>query len=215
MVYVDRLVEVPGAERIVEVEKEVIREVPGPERIVEVAGPERVVTVEVPGPEKVIERIVKVPVEIIKEVVKEVPGPERVVNKIVNEVVKERVEVPVYIPNPAVEKLLDWSMGANKLNADDSTTVRRTTFGIEFPKTASRGDFFLRVDSAPSRLFKYNGEKWIEVSKDQNGSYINSDYVMFLVERLVRGEIDFDQLTPDELDEVRAALEKDQPLKNI
>jgi hypothetical protein len=211
------VVEVPGPERIVEVEREVVREVPGPERIVEVQvpGPERIVEIEVAGPEKIIERIVKVPVEVIKEVVREVPGPERVVNKIVNEIVKERIEVPVYTPNPAVDQLLDWAMGANRLNADDSTTARRTTFGIEFPKTANRGDFFLRVDSAPSRLFKYNGEKWIEVSKDQNGSYINNDYVMFLVERLVRGEIDFDQLTPDESEEVRAALEKDQPLKNI
>ena len=52
---------------------EVIREVPGPERIVEVEvpGPERIVEVEVPGPERVVE--VEVPVEV------QVPGPERIV----------------------------------------------------------------------------------------------------------------------------------------
>ena len=83
----ERVVEVPGPERIVT--KEVIKEVPVP-------GPERIVTkevikeVEVPGPERIVTK------EVIKEV--EVPGPERIVTK---EVIKE---VPVEGPERVVTK---------------------------------------------------------------------------------------------------------------
>lgn len=83
----ERVVEVPGPERIVT--KEVIKEI-------EVPGPERVVTKEVikevpvPGPERIVTK------EIIKEV--EVPGPERIVTK---EIIKE---VPVEGPERVVTK---------------------------------------------------------------------------------------------------------------
>jgi hypothetical protein len=69
----ERIVRVPGPERIVEVK------VPGPERRTEVPGPERIVEVKVPGPERRVEV--------------EVPGPERIVYR----------DVPgpeVYVPNP-------------------------------------------------------------------------------------------------------------------
>ena len=78
----ERVVQVPGPERIVEK----IVEVPGPERIVEkiveVPGPERIVEkiVEVPGPERIVEKMVQVPGP---ERIVKVPGPERIVEKLV------------------------------------------------------------------------------------------------------------------------------------
>ena len=81
----ERIVEVPGPERVVT--KEVIKEieVPGPERIVT---KEIIKEVPVPGPERVV----------TKEIIKEVPGPERVVTK---EIIKE---VPVEGPERVVTK---------------------------------------------------------------------------------------------------------------
>ena len=66
----------------------------------------------------------------------------------------------------------------------------------------------------PSRLFKFNGHDWIEVSKDQNTSYINNAYLRFLVEQLSRGELDIDDLTEDEKQDVKDLLDKERILKN-
>ena len=66
-VEVEKVIEVK-VEVPVEVEKEIMvtveKEVPGPERIVKVPGPERVVEriVNVPGPERIIEKIIEVPI---------------------------------------------------------------------------------------------------------------------------------------------------------
>lgn len=35
--------------------------------------------------------------------------------------------------------------------------------GIAFPVPASEGDYFLRLDFVPNRLFRYNGFKWIKI----------------------------------------------------
>lgn len=76
VVYVDKIVQVPGPERVVY--REVPVEVPGPERTVY-----RDVPVDVPGPERIVERIV------------EVPGPIRDVEKLV----PFEVQVPMYPPS--------------------------------------------------------------------------------------------------------------------
>ena len=34
-------------------------------------------------------------------------------------------------------------------------------FGINFPLNASKGDYFLRNDFLPNKLFRYNGAKWV------------------------------------------------------
>lgn len=35
-------------------------------------------------------------------------------------------------------------------------------FGIRFPETATDGDYFLRTDYLPNRLFRYNGVRWVK-----------------------------------------------------
>lgn len=40
-------------------------------------------------------------------------------------------------------------------------------FGIEFPLNATSGDFYLRVDYMPNRLFRFDGSRWV-VYEDQN-----------------------------------------------
>jgi hypothetical protein len=38
--------------------------------------------------------------------------------------------------------------------------------GTSFPGTAQEGDFVLRVDFLPNRLFRYSGNRWIKVEDD-------------------------------------------------
>ena len=39
-------------------------------------------------------------------------------------------------------------------------------FGIGFPLDNQNGDYFLRTDFLPNRMFKYDGIRWVKVSDD-------------------------------------------------
>jgi len=39
---------------------------------------------------------------------------------------------------------------------------RLNGMGAQFPDTATQGNFFLRTDFAPNRLFRYDGRKWVK-----------------------------------------------------
>jgi hypothetical protein len=69
------------------------------------------------------------------------------------------------------------------------------SFGSGFPSDPNKGDLYLRVDYLPSKLFKWNGTKWIEVDKKSTDSYAyNEQYILHLVERIKSGEYDRDDL---------------------
>jgi hypothetical protein len=58
--------------------------------------------------------------------------------------------------------------------------------GISFPSSPSEGDFYLRLDYLPNRLFRFSGSRWIKVedsvranispgsSQTQRGSFVNN-----------------------------------------
>ena len=61
------------------------------------------------------------------------------------------------------------------------------SFGAQFPQAASDGEFFLRTDYAPNRLFRYNGTRWVkfedavrvetpssDTAKNQIGTFVNN-----------------------------------------
>ena len=39
-------------------------------------------------------------------------------------------------------------------------------FGIQFPRSNQEGDYFLRTDFLPNRMFRYDGLRWIKVTDD-------------------------------------------------
>lgn len=85
----------------------------------------------------------------------------------------------------------------------------KSTFGIEFPSVAQKGEFFLRVDYIPNVLYKYNGSKWIVVDKNKTDVYLdNTKYIKFLSEKLQNGEYELDQLNTAEQDAVAEYLQK-------
>jgi hypothetical protein len=86
-------------------------------------------------------------------------------------------------------------------------------FGIEFPKTAKKGDMFLRVDNLPSQLYKYNGTQWIKVNKNLSDSYIYDDaYVDHLIEKIGSGEYDPDLLSDIERERIAEKLKNSTDL---
>lgn len=81
-------------------------------------------------------------------------------------------------------------------------------FGQVWPDNPRKGYMFLRTDYVPTKLFKFNGNKWIEVDKNNSDSYVtNAAYLEFLVQKIKSGEYDPDLLSNAELDEIEKRLQ--------
>ena len=48
-------------------------------------------------------------------------------------------------------------------------------FGIQFPEGAALGDFFLRTDYLPNRLFRFDGRRWIKFEDKVSMTMTNTD----------------------------------------
>lgn len=84
-------------------------------------------------------------------------------------------------------------------------------FGTQFPKISKKGNIFVRVDVTPNRVFKFDGQKWIEVNKQNTQTYLaDSEYLEFLVKKIETGEYDVDSLTENEKMEIESHLKGDQ-----
>lgn len=92
----------------------------------------------------------------------------------------------------------------------DNGPQHSTNFGTQFPKIASKGDMFVRVDVLPNRVFKFDGRKWLEQNKNLTQSYMDSSYIEYLVDKLGKGEYDLDHLTDNEKAELEEYLNGNQ-----
>ena len=83
-------------------------------------------------------------------------------------------------------------------------------FGNEFPVNAIKGDMFLRVDTLPSTLYKFNGTDWIAVNKTMSDQYAYNDaYIDYLIGKISTGEYDPDLLSDAERDGIEQRLKND------
>ena len=88
----------------------------------------------------------------------------------------------------------------------DSEAVS-TGFGTTFPRTAKRGDTWVRVDVLPNKLYKFDGSRWIEINKEASDGYIgNTAYIQYLIQKIDSGEYDVELLTDIERDQIAAYL---------
>ena len=90
-----------------------------------------------------------------------------------------------------------------------STWKNGVDFGKEFPSLAYTGDIFIRVDVLPHRIFKFNKDKWIELSKENSDSYLsNEHYVRYIIDKIGSGELDPELLTQIEQEVVEEFIKK-------
>lgn len=83
----------------------------------------------------------------------------------------------------------------------------KVPFGQIWPDNPIKGIMFLRTDYMPSKLFKFNGIKWIEVDKSLTDSYAyNSAYIDYLMDKIVAGEYDTELLSPAEQEQIELKL---------
>lgn len=99
---------------------------------------------------------------------------------------------------------------ATSIEEDTRTKSTAVSFGIAFPENPSIGQMFLRVDTLPSKLFKWNGTKWITVDKKQNSSYTTDKKIIeHLINKLKLGELDWEDLTEQEQESIKPYLVKE------
>jgi hypothetical protein len=95
----------------------------------------------------------------------------------------------------------DFGIGA------ESTNPVNAGFGDTFPINPIKGDMYLRVDMLPSKLFKWNEKKWIEVDKTKTDSFAyDRAYIQHLIEKIDSGEYDVDLLTDAEREQIKEYL---------
>jgi len=93
-----------------------------------------------------------------------------------------------------------------------AATPTNAGFGTEFPKNPVKGDTFLRVDMLPSKLFKWNEKKWIEVDKTKTDSFAyDHAYIQHLINKIDSGEYDVDMLSATEQEQISRYLNNDKP----
>ncbi len=82
-------------------------------------------------------------------------------------------------------------------------------FGTQFPKFAQKGNIFVRVDMLPNRVYKFGGDKWIEINKEQSDVYLyNEEYVRHLISKIETGEYDLELLSDKEKAQIEDYLKK-------
>jgi hypothetical protein len=89
-----------------------------------------------------------------------------------------------------------------------NNTITQIMFGNKFPQFAKIGDIYIRTDTVPHIVFKFNGQKWIGIDKTFNNSYIQYiPYIKYLIQKIESGEYDAELLTDNERDEIASHLE--------
>lgn len=86
-------------------------------------------------------------------------------------------------------------------------TQNLRSFGTEFPKQANKNDTFVRIDTSPNRAFKFDGKRWVEISRDLID---DKSYIQFLISKIDSGEHDIESLSEKEQEKIRNYLNTQQ-----
>jgi hypothetical protein len=93
----------------------------------------------------------------------------------------------------------------------DGQGAENKGFGTEFPKIAKKGEVFVRVDVLPNRVYKFDGSRWIEISKTQSNTYLyDEQYIQYLISKVDSGEYDIDLLSENEKNQIEIYLKNQQ-----
>ncbi len=121
------------------------------------------------------------------------------------EVVAELINETPPVPQSIIPNLALTELDAD--NIPTSTASSQAGFGTRFPINPKKGDLFLRVDILPNKLYKWNGQKWIEVAKSTTDRYAyEEEYIKYITNKIITGEYDIDDLSKPEQEEVLKRL---------
>ena len=107
---------------------------------------------------------------------------------------------PITLYYPPVQQVTAPDLS---INAELTGNSVNAGFGTAFPKTPVKGDLYLRVDYLPSKLYKWNDIKWIEVDKTTDIYSYDEEYIKHLIAKLASGEYDPEQLSLAEQEQIQ------------
>jgi hypothetical protein len=85
-----------------------------------------------------------------------------------------------------------------KISVDSGKQVT-SGFGPKFRDSSDKGDVFTRVDVLPNKVYKYDGQNWIEIAKTSSNTYLyNTKYIDYLIDMIAKGEYDPELLSDNE-----------------
>ena len=120
----------------------------------------------------------------------------------------------MFTPTSAVEPLVNSDtkidipdQAADSVVPREENDIPTVSFGPAWPDNPVKGYMFLRTDYVPTKLFKFNGNKWIEVDKELTDGYVtNRAYIEYLMRKIESGEYDPELLNHAELAEIETHL---------
>jgi hypothetical protein len=108
---------------------------------------------------------------------------------------------------PAPNRGVMFTQPVQADNAPKLGKAANSDFGSTFPSNPEKGDVYLRTDSLPNRLFKFNGSKWIEVDKSSTDVYAYDEmYIKHLIDQIEQGKYDSDTLSDVEREQIKEYL---------
>jgi hypothetical protein len=91
----------------------------------------------------------------------------------------------------------------------EAAEAGEATFGEKFPNNVKKGHLHVHTGTLPSKLYKFNGVKWIEVDKKVSDSYTHNEaYIKYLISKLDTKELSIVDLTDYEQEMIRDFLSK-------
>ena len=184
------------------------------EKIVEVPIEVEVIkTITVERPIEV-EKIVEVIKEI--EVIKEVEKIVEVIKEIQVEDHSRMLELAKEIDNLLAElKNKDHAIGKLRAQVEilehpEDFVVNDSVYGKTLPNQGTTGQLFVQYSANGLSVFKWNGDGWLSVDKEQNSSYLLDDPVTDgIITTLATSELDWEVLTPREQEALEPLLKDD------
>lgn len=167
---------------------------------------------------KEVERVVEVPVEVPVEVLREVE-----VEKIVEVTVEDNEKIDELAAE--VEDLLNTVEKQKKLiqtltqtqpvrnqpvvESDfDLGDVSGASFGSTWPVAPVKGQLFLKVDTLPNKLYKWNGRKWIEIdiARIEDTLAYDEKYIKYLIQEIKQGRREYEDLSSIEQSQIKSYI---------
>ena len=153
-----------------------------------------------------VEKIVEVPVEVVREV--EVENTDKA-DELAREV--EDLLDTIETQKNLIKKLKQDQKVRNQPVAEpdfDLGDVSGASFGSTWPSNPTKGQLFLKVDTLPNKLYKWNGRKWIEVDivrVDDTLAY-DETYIKWLISEVKHGRREYDELTDIEQSQIKSYI---------
>jgi hypothetical protein len=92
---------------------------------------------------------------------------------------------------------------------DSDKWPNQITFGERFPVEAIRGDTHIITKTRPHRVYKFTGNRWMQIDKNINVTYLTSEeYLTYLLASLANGTYSLDFLTEYEQQSILEANSK-------